>query len=110
MEDSSTSKKLYDKLKSDTGVDFLALRQKYDRGTGTTEGVKQVDVDIAAEVRRANERLDKYTICKACNGQGFVKIMYNHQSKQTNCPECEGEQVIFSEKALDAATRSIAER
>jgi DnaJ-class molecular chaperone len=109
----TTNTKLYDRLQSDTGVDFLALRQKYagqqQQGTGLKGGV-EVDISKAQEVRKANEQLDKYKICRTCNGQGFVKVTYNHQVKESNCPECEGEQFTFTQVAKDAATRALAER
>ena len=98
-EGSTADIKLLARLQSDTGVDFLALRQKYagQQGTGPTSKGK-ADNYTATEVLQANEQLDKYKLCKTCNGQGIVKVTYNHQVKESNCPECMGEQFIFTEK------------
>lgn len=38
--------------------------------------------------------LDRIRICKQCNGYGLVKERYNHQVKEINCDECNGEGTI----------------
>mmetsp|Transcript_18581 Transcript_18581/g.33492 ORF Transcript_18581/g.33492 Transcript_18581/m.33492 type:complete len:119 (-) Transcript_18581:286-642(-) len=38
--------------------------------------------------------LDRFRICFICHGYGLVKESYNHQVKEVNCGECEGEGIV----------------
>jgi DnaJ-class molecular chaperone len=92
MEDSS---ELYKKLKQNTGIDFEELREKYKNRAISESPSTHSDESIAAAME-AHARLDKYVICKSCNGSGFTKVVYNHFVKDVNCPECEGESIVLS--------------
>jgi DnaJ-class molecular chaperone len=91
--------KLYDKLQSNTGVDFEALRIKYQRAESiknpNTSGYRE------EEIKATHYQLDKYKICQKCNGQGLIKQTYNHIVKQVNCDACDGDAIL-----LDKATKS----
>mmetsp|Transcript_9514 Transcript_9514/g.15853 ORF Transcript_9514/g.15853 Transcript_9514/m.15853 type:complete len:110 (-) Transcript_9514:322-651(-) len=89
----------YDKLSSQAGVDFDALRAKY-------QHVAQMEQEKArenpsttsseqAEAMKAMQRLDDYNICSRCHGQGTVKELYNHFWQERDCPDCDGEAVVL---------------
>jgi hypothetical protein len=72
------TKEIYSKLQADTGIDFESLREKYMKNMRTAADLSE-NINAEAgnydpkDAKMANERLDKYRICPACNGMGIVK-------------------------------------
>lgn len=89
----SSSNSDLERLKSDTGIDFAALRDKY---KNMTEGDVRPVVDNSERERNrdAMSKLDNYAVCKTCNGQGIVTEVYNHFKMEKNCPDCDGEGIF----------------
>jgi len=91
------------KLGDTAGVDFIALKNKYAGMSYSTKtdgmnGTKSVSESklSAEEIKEAHERLDAFKICPACNGLGYTKEIYNHQVKEKECKECDGESIIMN--------------
>jgi DnaJ-class molecular chaperone len=38
--------------------------------------------------------LDNLNICDRCDGTGYMKEPYNHQIKEVNCVQCDGEGLL----------------
>ena len=85
-------------LSNQAGVDFEALRNKY-KGIAAEERKKAIqgstDGKKSEAARQAMKRLDDYKICNTCQGQGFVKELYNHFWQEKDCPDCDGEAVML---------------
>ncbi len=91
------------------GVDFIGLRNKYSGMSGMkpTKAKKQEIDEIKAKANaEAHERLDKFKICKTCNGLGYIKEIYNHQVREKNCDDCDGESLVLSQ-ILDKEVEDI---
>jgi hypothetical protein len=101
----------YERLKSNTGIDFEGLRQKYKNIKKSSAVMTQQNgSDEEEEERRRNEKeklerqreenenamkkLNEYKICQMCNGQGIIKETYNFYQIDKTCPECDGESVM----------------
>jgi DnaJ-class molecular chaperone len=98
----------YERLKSNTGIDFEGLRQKYK--SIKTNGEVNAGFDEEEKKRRREEKkeadrhreenedamkkLNGYKICNTCNGQGIIKETYNFYQIDKTCPECDGESVM----------------
>jgi hypothetical protein len=86
-----------DKLKQSTGIDFIALREKYKNipreidPTPKLASDPQTFVSLADEHALASKKLDEYRVCKTCLGLGIVTEIYNHFKIDKNCPECDGD-------------------
>lgn len=87
----STSQQTLEYLKSQTGHDFEALREKYSKYSARHLATASNAGDRSDDAVSKAASLDKYAICKTCNGLGIVKEIYNHYSIDKNCPECDGE-------------------
>jgi hypothetical protein len=95
------------------GVDFNALRNKYKKQQGE-QGPAQVEVLSENTYRQnlvneedkkkisdpsiVNEMLDKYNICKNCQGLGTIKTIYNFMTLESTCEECDGESIVMKSK------------
>ena len=82
------------------GVDFISLRNKYSGMSGikpTKVRGQEIDEIKAKANAEAHERLDKFQICKKCNGVGYIKEIYNHQVREKNCDECDGESLVMKQ-------------
>jgi DnaJ-class molecular chaperone len=105
---SQPTKDIYSKLQAETGIDFASLREKYAKNPRTTtDSTETVNATAGnydeKEAKMTNERLDKYRICPACNGMGIIKKVYNHSVRESNCDVCDGDSIVFQEKALQIA-------
>lgn len=94
------------------GVDVEALYTKYARsgvgskvstaGKESTIGDTQnapAGCEAAQSESGVNAScLDRMRICPRCHGYGLVKEHYNHQVKEVNCGECQGEGIIDSKQ------------
>lgn len=98
------------------GVDLGALRRKYQKNS--EQSAKDQSL-LAQEEDRAkdghhrflaedptvksskeqdfNQLLSKYNICKACQGLGTVKTIYNFITMEKTCEECDGESIVLQE-------------
>ncbi|KAG5191043.1 hypothetical protein JKP88DRAFT_242918 [Tribonema minus] len=99
------------KLHATTGVDFIALRQKYmtanveaqqkeqdqnhsDSRCDTHKGSQQNRSESPLQQRHLcteTAALDKYVICKECSGLGIRKELYNHMVLERSCEHCDGD-------------------
>jgi DnaJ-class molecular chaperone len=96
------------------GVDFNALRRKYKKKeSDSTELVlDESESNESSDKHRviaedpsvgsnkytnADQILRKYDICKACQGLGIIKTIYNFMTLEQTCEECEGESIILKE-------------
>lgn len=118
-QDSSSNQASYSKLQANGGVDFSALRLKYTEKSASA-GTAQANISrncsssnnppkhnyTKEEIKNTNDKLNKYQMCSACQGQGTVKIMYNHISKTVNCEVCDGEAILL-EKAVTTMTSQL---
>ena len=43
----------------------------------------------------SHTRLDSMIICSKCNGVGICKEIYNHQSRDINCTQCDSEGILW---------------
>ena len=77
------------------GLDIDSLYKKYSnnnpKDVGNQCGNGEED---APPLKITSSNLDDMFICKSCHGIGFVKEHYNHQVKDVNCHECDGEGII----------------
>jgi hypothetical protein len=99
------------------GVDFNALRDKYrSKGIqGPSGGTNMSMYPPTAkysdeEIAKTSQALDKYSICKMCNGLGVITEVYNYYRIDKTCPECDGESLtarrladLSSQLNIDAA-------
>lgn len=112
-----------------SGVDFLSLREKYKKSYNPTTTLSNTTTtnELPASIQHnktatdeklgkknvnIDEVLSKYHICKACNGLGVIKSIYNHMTLETTCEECDGDSIILQdnyEKAV-ASLHPIDER
>ena len=85
------------------GVDVESLFKKYsgvsvkqnsDSGPIATAHNSTSDTITGEEKTTETEALNRLRICKGCHGYGLVKERYNHQVKEVNCGECEGEGIV----------------
>jgi hypothetical protein len=99
-------------LSVQAGIDLNALRAKYKKKDHAQEKFNTITSDITAapSISASDDFrvLDKYVICKTCNGSGFIKELYNHRWLEKNCPECEGDSIVL-DKAVAAIAESNAE-
>ena len=106
--DDIESNKLYSNLQMNTGIDFKALKDKYsspivaESDSNHSTISSEVFIRAEDENKLAFDKLGKYKVCTSCNGQGFVKIIYNHIVKQVNCDACEGDAILLLEQAVNA--------
>jgi hypothetical protein len=70
------------------GVNVDALYKKYAGQKGVRDNLSKSEDTSRVSV------LDNMLICKRCHGYGLIKEYYNHQVKEINCNECNGEAVI----------------
>ncbi len=90
-----------DYLSKVSGVDFVALREKYSKQKTYASAREQIEVTnhvvpLSEEERKnIDTTLSKYHICKNCNGLGVVKSVYNHMTMERTCEECDGESIIL---------------
>jgi DnaJ-class molecular chaperone len=103
-----------------SGVDFLALREKYKKSNNTSSGTSSSvyatstsntsndnsNADKLGKNVNIDEVLSKYHICKACNGSGIVRTLYNHMTMEKTCEECDGDSIILQEH-YDEAVASL---
>ena len=74
------------------GLDIESLYKKYTKNKTSdvrNQGLINMTHNSAPPLKMSN--LDDIIICKSCHGLGFVKEHYNHQVKDVNCHECDGE-------------------
>ncbi len=67
-------------------------------------GPKSASSEEAIEAFR---KLDRYKICRACNGVGVVQYKYNYMMLEKTCEVCDGDVIMDSEPpvvALSPAT------
>ena len=86
------------------GVDVEALYEKYARvstkrnsaaaSSSSAEDATENCNETAGSSNNDTDKLDRLRVCKKCQGYGLVKETYNHQVKDVNCEECEGEGLI----------------
>ena len=105
--DDPVSNELYAKLQANSGTDFKALKDKYRSSVAAEQcspSAPSVGTEISGNKSEENkvafDKLEKYKICPSCNGQGFVKTIYNHIVKQINCEACDGEAILCSAQAI----------
>ncbi len=91
------------------GVDVEALYKKYARGGAPKRNSLDAAAAVPGEKTTSTEGLDRLRVCKACHGYGLVKTVYNHQVKEANCEECEGEGIV-EEKAFSPRRGNPAQR
>jgi DnaJ-class molecular chaperone len=78
----------------------VALREKYqnrDYLPDEANIAKEKVMSVGGEVKDMTEDFKKlagYAVCKACQGQGIQKSMYNHRVMESNCEACDGEGII----------------
>ena len=72
------------------GLDIESLYKKYTKNK-TSDVRNQCSNDNGDAPPLKMSSLDDIIICKSCHGLGFVKEHYNHQVKDVNCHECDGE-------------------
>ena len=85
-----------ERLSEAAGVDLVALREKYrSRGSSNSSQAAPDGIGKIEDIAKANETLDKYSICKCCQGQGTIFETYNHFRMEKTCPECDGEAVVW---------------
>ena len=89
-------------LQNRSGIDFLALREKYKNKSKVGQVDPRKDEATADEAsskaaHEAHEELEKYKICQGCQGQGFVSYIYNHQKREKTCDVCDGESILYRE-------------
>jgi hypothetical protein len=101
-----------------SGVDFLALREKYKNvkhdGSEQSPVTKTTDTapsdsntdKLGKQPHVVDEILSRYNICKACNGLGIVKTIYNHMTMERTCEECDGDSIVMQAN-LDKAVASL---
>ena len=75
------------------GVDVEVLYKKYAAGRSIHQGKNGNQSDEDVPPLKLN-LLDNIIICKRCHGLGLIKEHYNHQVKDVNCNECDGDGVI----------------
>ena len=95
-----TSDSDLDYLSQVSGVDFHSLKAKYsgnvykkDKNAYVTSSNKngnsssiQKETPISEEKsKEINATLSQYHICKACNGLGIIKTLYNHMMLEKTC-------------------------
>ena len=88
-------------LSKTAGVDLMALKEKYSQDkfanrANSSSGVKMSEEEREAAMA-AHRRLDDFKICLKCDGQGYIKEMYNHQMREKTCPDCDGESLLMRE-------------
>lgn len=89
------------------GVNVEALYKKYSRKSvagQSSASASDGNANMLSAIRtnRNTDKLDRMRICKRCHGYGLMKEYYNHQVKEVNCIECDGDGVIESEKAIES--------
>lgn len=98
-------------LSQNTGINMLALKQKYQKEkkksamVDSEENNEKIELD---EKQLAYNSLDKYTMCKKCNGQGYIKELYNHMWLDKTCDECDGE-CVHDKEILKKVQASLQE-
>ncbi len=95
-----------------SGIDFLALREKYKRYPQPQDQSATSTHDQRGNVGNVHEVLSKYSVCQACNGLGIIKTIYNHMSLEKTCDECDGDSIILRENVNKTITslQQIEER
>lgn len=100
-----------------SGIDFLALREKYQRypqsqDQSALSSFSSHDHDQRGKGASVHELLSKYNVCQACNGLGIIKTIYNHMSLEKTCDECDGDSIILRENVNKTITslQQIEER
>ena len=84
-----------------SGIDFSALKSKYSSGsafrraTPTTQS--EIDDIKLQAAKESHARLDNLKICTKCEGLGYINERYNHQVKEINCPQCDGESILMKQ-------------
>jgi DnaJ-class molecular chaperone len=100
----SSSEANLEKLKNDTGIDFPGLRDKY-KNMSTEQTASLQEHANRERNKAAMAKLDNYSVCKRCNGQGTITEVYNHFNMEKNCPECDGD-CIFLNAAIPDLTKT----
>ena len=77
------------------GVNVEALYQKYQASAPKHNTSAAITRDKSTT---DTARLNCFRIYNVCHGYGLMKQMYNHQVKEVNCGECEGEGIIVNAK------------
>lgn len=76
------------------GVNVEAIYHKYAGKMVTSKDSKKaMKLDEDVPPLRCS-KLDNLVVCKRCNGLGIIKEHYNHQVKDVNCDECNGDGLI----------------
>ena len=87
------------------GVDVKAIVKKYSStGRAGVQPQQHNGLNCSTSYDQAQKgdghsstshpRLDRFRICKECQGYGLVKESYNFQVKDVNCEECDGEGIV----------------
>ena len=109
----SANDKQLESLSQSAGVDLIGLREKYaaigaqsvDEKTGMVSSGSNPVVSNEQErlVLEAHRRLDQMKICKTCQGLGTVKETYNFQVREKNCPDCDGDSLVWAQAHAEKA-------
>ncbi|KAJ1434291.1 hypothetical protein B484DRAFT_446740 [Ochromonadaceae sp. CCMP2298] len=103
------SKELLESLSRTSGVDFKAMKLKYEIVRAKQSVASQeLATDIASQPSEDLERLNNYCICKGCNGKGTIKTIYNHRVMEKDCEECDGESIVLTSQGLAELKKSLA--
>ncbi len=83
----------------DAGLASVTVAQSHDDeqqgGNETKTSAAAARNEEAFEVFR---KLDRYKICRACNGLGLVQYKYNHMVLEKTCEVCDGDVIMDTEQ------------
>ena len=92
---------LFQRFQNNCGVNFSQLKQKYENMTNAEVSLASTPSTMSSmdnkPMQSANDCLNKYVICRDCNGAGVIKYIYNHMAMQKTCELCDGDSVVLSE-------------
>jgi len=95
------------KLSANAGVDFAALRAKYEKMAASSSAAVSGKTSQQQEILQPTEEeekiksdyeklaeMDVMRTCHVCHGTGIERFSYNFQVREQNCTGCDGEGLV----------------
>jgi DnaJ-class molecular chaperone len=92
------------RLGKTAGIDLVALKLKYESSiasssaSSNSHGCSRYNTKehsgLESNKTDSFSALDKYIVCRNCNGMGTTKSIYNFMVLEKECNVCDGESII----------------
>ena len=87
----------------------IKLYEKYKALKMNSESTKGTPNDACANIQKTDStKLDSMIICSNCKGMGICQEIYNHQSRDVNCPQCDSEGILWKQSINGELKKSLS--